>query len=725
MSDAPPVAPPASDPTVTVAPVAPARIRRGISIRSILLIMLLTVSIVSTVVVGIIGYANGSDSLRTEAIDKLVQVRDSRSSEVHTLFSSIESSLVLSAHGDSVIGATKAFSTAYAGLGTAVLTPAQTSGLSDYYTKTFAPKLALATGAQVDASTFVPNTQAAKYLQARYTAKVPDDTKGPVNPSGAAWATANDKYSSYFSSETSLDGFGDTLIIDSSGNVVYSAKKGVDLGTSLVTGPYRQSELATAWSTAMTGNLPDSVTLSDFERFPPALNAPTGWAVAPVASGGSIIGAIAVELPLARINDVMTGAGNATLQGLGKTGETYLVGDDQLLRSASRELIENPKLYSRDAKSAGLAPAQIARVLATRNPVLVQPARTQAVAKALQGKTGTTISPGYLGGETISAYAPLALDGVNWVIVAQIDRDEAYAPSADFAKTLGLTVAVIALLVCLLSLLLAQIIVVPLRRLRDDARRLAAGELGVQVDAGRSEEFAELGAAFNDMSTSLQQKQELLQAKEEQHEKLLLSLMPEPVARKYLEGAETIAQDHREVTVMFADIAGFEEYAKTLDAEKGLGQLNDLVHSFDQAADEHGVERVRTTRQGYLASCGMTIPRVDNARRMVAFALEMQKILDRFSAQYGAKLVLRAGLDTGTATSGLVGKSRVIYDLWGDTVNLAFELQGDSDVVGIMLTQRVLDRMPDTVVTVPAGTLDTVQGKVAIARLDVEKTSRV
>jgi class 3 adenylate cyclase len=177
--------------------------------------------------------------------------------------------------------------------------------------------------------------------------------------------------------------------------------------------------------------------------------------------------------------------------------------------------------------------------------------------------------------------------------------------------------------------------------------------------------------------------------------------------------------------VFYADIDGYEGYAATLGTEKGLSQLNDLLHSLDQVAEKHGVERVRTTRDGYLASCGMTIPRVDNARRMVAFALEAQQVLDRFGAQKGVKLTIHAGIDTGAATSGLVGKSRIIYDLWGDTVNLAFRLQGDANVDGIMMTQRVVDKMPDTVVTVKAGVLPTSQGEIAIYRLDLEKTTRV
>src|SRR5690606_28709625 len=114
-------------------------------------------------------------------------------------------------------------------------------------------------------------------------------------------------------------------------------------------------------------------------------------------------------------------------------------------------------------------------------------------------------------------------------------------------------------------------------------------------------------------------------------------------------------------------------------------QLNEILRSFDEAAERLGIERVRTTRAGYLASCGLIVPRVDNARRMVDFAIELQRVLERFAGKHGTTLNLRAGLDTGTVTSGLVGQSQISYDLWGDAVNLAFQVQGNHSDSGIFL----------------------------------------
>ena len=695
----------------------------GLSIRSILLIMLLLVSVASSVVVGLIGYVNGRDSLQSAAYDRLIEVRDSRSVEMRSLFDSIENTLLLSARGESAQGAMQAFSAGFAELEDADLSDAQKSQLVDYYTNDFGPKLAAADNTAVDASTFVPTDAAESYLKLNYTVPFDDPAKAIANDDsgdGSDWSAANAHYNEYFRRMVELFHYEDVLLIDTSGNIVYSAYKGVDLGSNLDAGPLKRTNLATAYAAALTGNLTDTVTITDFGAYPPSLGVPAGWAVTPIAVNGTIVGALAAELPISRINEVMTGNQDWAASGLGKTGETYLVGaEDNLMRSPSRELIEHPTRYESKAIAAGTPPDVAKQAVADKDTLLLQPVDTEAVTAAKEGKSGTAIiSDGYLGGETMTAYAPLAIDGLDWVIVAEIDSAEAFGPVDDFTRNLVLSSAVIVLVVSLFSLIIAGAIVRPLRRLRDAARRIAAGEVGVQVDAGSSDELADVGAAFNDMSRSLQVKASLLEEQQAENERLLLTLMPEPLVQQYKQGAQTIAFDHQEVTVMFGDIMGFEAFSRGLASADSLEKLNEILRSFDEAADHYGIERVRTTRAGYLASCGLTIPRVDNARRMVDFAMELQRILERFGGKHGAELNLRAGLDTGTVTSGLVGQTHIAYDLWGDAVSLAFQIQGSNGEPGIFLTQGVVDRMPDTVHVRDWGTVNTASGPQRVWRIE-------
>ncbi len=128
---------------------------------------------------------------------------------------------------------------------------------------------------------------------------------------------------------------------------------------------------------------------------------------------------------------------------------------------------------------------------------------------------------------------------------------------------------------------------------------------------------------------------------------------------------------------------------------------------------------MRTATKGYLASCGLTVPRIDNARRIVDFALELQRILDRFSAQWGVSLRLRAGLDVGSASSGLVGRAHMVYDLWGEAVNLAFRVQAERGESGIYLTERVASGVPSSVPLIDVGVVDTPSGPQRILRIDL------
>jgi class 3 adenylate cyclase len=697
------------------------RRRAGLSIYSILLIMLLSVSILSSIVVGIIGYANGTQALRTIATDRLIEIRENRAREVAQLFGTIENAVRLSAMNETSKQAAVAFADGFAQLENEQLAPEESADVEAYYDDSFAPVLSDATGEVVDGAAFAPRDAAAEYLQYNYV--IPYDSWEDAiliddAGDGSAWSAAHAKYHDYYRAMTEIQQFEDVLMLDTQGNVVYTAFKGVDLGTNLLDGPYRLSNLADAYREVMSRNIVGEVVLSDFAAYSPSVGNPAGWAVTPIAVDDEVIGALAIELPIDRINEVMTVGGEWADNGLGATGETYLVGRDGLMRSVSRELKSAPEAYQAAAVAAGLSPSAAALSVRNGDTLLQQEILGSAVSLAQRGQDGARIERDYLGRDSITAYAPLDVGNLGWVIVAQESYSEAMAPVEDFTRNLILSTAAMIIFVCLLSLVLAQVFVRPLRRLKLAAQRIAAGEEGVQVDAGSSDELADVATAFNDMSRSLQIKSGLIERQEKANEALILSFMPEGIADRYKHGDESITQDNDDVTVIFADIVGFEELALTLSSGDAVTKLNDLIRIFDEAAERFGVERVRTTRQSYVASVGLGTPRVDNSRRAVEFAIELHTILQRYSAQQGVELDLRAGLDSGQVTSGLIGRARIVYDMWGDAVNLAYRVQGDYDEPGIYVTQRVADRIPDTITVTPAGEVATKTGAQRVWRVE-------
>jgi class 3 adenylate cyclase len=674
------------------------RVLSRISIQSKLLVMLLVTSILSAAVVGAIGYQSGRSSLRASVFDRLTEIRASQSRQLEAQFAELKNSLVIYTRGSTATSAVAAFTAGFDELDNATISPEQWQSIVDYYNNQFEKSEQAQTGDRLDVDALLPTSNAQKYLQAYYTAPFSDWEKAirfDDARDGSAWSAANARFNDFFREIVLRFEFEDALLLDTRGNVVYSANKGVDLGTNILTGPYREGELAEAYQKSLASNVIDYVGVTDFADYQPA-DEPTAWLVSPVGPQNRVEGVLALQFPISTINGLMTADKQWEAAGMGKTGETFLVGPDDLMRSDSRLFLENPEDFKREVVDAGTPPDVADESIRQHGTTLVQPVASEATRQAQRGQSGTIVEADYLGQETLQAYAPVDLPGLHWSVIAKIDTAEAFAPVATFTRTLVLSTAVIIFVVCIAAMLLARLFVRPIRRLEAGAQQISAGDYHVTLPVRSRDEFGDLTVAFNDMSRNLAIKDELLTEQRRENDRLLLSLMPEPVVARYREGEETIAQDHQNVTVIFADIVGLDELSTELSSDELLAIVNKLTRQFDAAAENLGVEQVRTLHNGYLASCGLSVPRLDNVRRTVDFAIEMQQVISRFNGETGHDLKLRAGIDTGTVTSGLVGRSTLAYDMWGSAVNLANQVQSGSPQPGVYVTSAVYEAMRDS-----------------------------
>lgn len=669
------------------------RVMSRISIQSKLLAMLLITSVLSAAVVGAIGYQSGRSSLRNSVFDRLTEIRSAQTRQLEAEFQYLRDSLVVYTRGTTATEAARAFTAGFDQLDNAVVTPAQQQAVVDYYRNQFAKAEKAQTGNDIDVTELLPTSNPQKWLQANYMAPFSDwdaSLKFSDAHDGSAWSAACARFNDYFRTVVERFKFEDALLLDTRGNVVYSAYKGVDLGTNVYTGPFRTSSLTDAYRRAVASNAIDYVDITDFSDYQPA-QAPTAWMVSPIGNEGRVEGVLALQLPITGVNRVMTANQKWQQAGMGSTGETMLVGRDGLMRSVSRMFVENRDQYKKDVIDAGTPPDVAESAIRQDGTTLVQPVASQAARLAQRGQTGTMIDVDYLGHETLQSYAPVNLPGLDWVMVAKIDTTEAFAPVTVFTRTLVLSTVAMIFVVCIAAIGLARIFVRPLRRLEAGAQQISSGDYGVSLPVLSRDEFGDLTVAFNEMSRNLRIKEDLLEEQRKENDRLLLTMMPEPVVQRYREGEETIAQDHQNVTVIFADFVGIDELAANLSSDELLAIVNKLVRQFDAAAEHLGIERVRTLHNGYLASCGLTVPRLDNVRRTVDFAAEMQRIVDRFRTETGHDLRLRAGIDTGTVSSGLVDRSSLAYDMWGTAVDLAYRVRSGGPQPGIYVTTRVRD----------------------------------
>ncbi|MCV6970602.1 cyclase [Mycobacterium bohemicum] len=684
------------------------RFRFGIQSK-ILLTMVLS-SIMGVAVIGMVGAISGRAALREVESERLIELREGQRRAVESLFREVTNSLVVYSGGFSIDEATVALTAGFNELSNAQITPAQQQALVAYYESDMIAPIKRATGDSIDLNAVLPSSNAQKYLQAHYTATPRPGPGGlPIEDAGdgSAWSAANSRFDFYMRGIVTRFDYQDALLLDMQGNVVYSVMKGPDFATNILTGPYRETKLREAYQKALASNDVEFVWITDFQPYQPQGDLPTAWVVSPVGMNGKVDGVMALPVPIAKINRIMTANGHWEAAGMGAATETYLAGPDNLMRSDSREFLQDPKAYRRDAIDAGTPPDVVDRAIRLGTTVLVQPVATAGLRAAQRGESGVISATDYMGNRELEAYAPLniANSDLHWSVLATRDNSDAFARLGRFSKGLVLAVTGMVFVICIVSMLIAQAAVRPVRRLEEGTRKIGTGDYDVNIPVTARDEIGDLTAAFNEMGRSLAIKEELLNEQRRENDRLLLSLMPESVVQRYRDGEENIAEKHQDVAIIYADIVGLDEMSNELSEHELVGTIDDLFRQFDSAAESLGVERIRTFHNGYLASCGVVTPRLDSIHRSVDFALEIGRIIDRFNGETGHQLGLRVGINTGNVVSGLVGRSSLVYDMWGGAVSLAYRMHSGSPQPGVYVSSRVYESMREVRQFAPAGTI--------------------
>jgi len=164
------------------------------------------------------------------------------------------------------------------------------------------------------------------------------------------------------------------------------------------------------------------------------------------------------------------------------------------------------------------------------------------------------------------------------------------------------------------------------------------------------------------------------------------------------------------VTVAFADLVGFTELTSEMPPADVVTLLNGLFTRFDIAASDIGIEKIKTVGDAYMAVCGLPDAVENHAERMVRMAIRMVHICREHALEHRVPFRLRIGINSGPVVAGVIGRSKYIYDLWGDTVNLASRMESAGIPDSIQVTQAVYERLKGLFTFEPRGTLD-IKGK--------------
>ncbi len=208
----------------------------------------------------------------------------------------------------------------------------------------------------------------------------------------------------------------------------------------------------------------------------------------------------------------------------------------------------------------------------------------------------------------------------------------------------------------------------------------------------REHDLQQLNYRLEQVLNNLAEKHHLLQLEQAKSEQLLLNILPKPIADRLKQAPGVIAERFEAATVLFADIVGFTPLSARIMPEELVNLLNEVFSLFDQLAEKRGLEKIKTIGDAYMAVAGVPMPRPDHAEAAAEMALDVQREIVHVA---GGALKVRVGLHTGPVVAGVIGKKKFIYDLWGDTVNVASRMEAQGLAGSIQVTAETHRRLRD------------------------------
>lgn len=467
---------------------------KDIKISTRLIATFLVVGILPLAILGLLSVSLSKKALSTQAFNQLEAVRQIKKNNIEDYFQTIENQILTFSENQMIVEAMIGFSEEFVRFRDTTPNSAQDdatvkTAVMNYYRNAFYkkyksqnPKTGLNVGDIVN--DLDKNILALQYYYIAANGH-PLGSKHLLDKASdfSDYSKRHAKIHPIVRSYLEKFGYYDVFLVDyQTGHIVYSVFKELDFATSLKDGPYSNTNFAQVFKKAARASQRDFVALEDYEEYTPSYAAPASFIASPIFDGDKKVGVAIFQMPLDRINRLMT-----QREGLGETGETYLIGQDKLMRSDS---YLDPENHSVKASWANPQKGAV---------------NTEAADDVLSGKTGKKIIIDYNGNPVLSAYTPVNAGGITWGLLAEIDRVEAFAA----VKTIKFNIAIIALvsafLIFIIALFISRLITNPIKKSVAMAQKMADGDLTQQLDIDQKDEIGILVKSLNDMSCKLRQ----------------------------------------------------------------------------------------------------------------------------------------------------------------------------------------------------------------------------
>ncbi len=676
--------------------------RHGLGLRSKFLFVLLGSSIACTLVTAYQSLTLSQDTLDKSLTLHLESLRGSRRDQIENYFDEKRAEINVFSDNPVVIDAMKEFSAASSLLEqyNIDVKPEESEQLKSHYRKELLTPLKALTGKTAIVDHFMPKSGSARYLQSNYIVKNPAPVGSKqlyeVAGDGSYYSDLHEQYHKDLLHFAEGFGFYDLLLINKTNSqIVYSVHKELDYATSLDNGPYADTKLASIVRKVLRRPEKGQVEVSDYEPYTPSLGQPAAFFAAPIYDGSTLIGAIAAQIPVDKINEILTNDKKWLKDGLGKTGEVYIVGFDKLMRSASRFSYPAASLLSSNPNSKDEV-KKGSEVKKLPSSVLTQLVDNESTTDALRGNTGNKTVMGYGGYKVMSSYAPLNIAGLDWALVVEKGAEEAKEPLTKIEKALLTGASITAAVMTLYALFASNIFIGPIQSILTHTEKINANEETTPLVSRRNDEFGQLTHSVNDLTLKLKDKEEQCLRQEKLLKERLLMIFPPAIADKVDNNETLIGDRFQNVAITVILLSGFNEVAAELSAQESVALLNRFINNFDEAAHNHGVDKITSQGNHYLAASGLMNPRLDYARNAVAFAEEVIVSIHRFNIAQGSSITARIGISSGEVTAGVIGKEKPIYNLMGDTVTIANLLSERTAKNSIRIDAPVYNQLLET-----------------------------
>ncbi len=447
-------------------------------------------------------------SLNQRANDQMASIRAGKQEEIKAYFGNVANLMRTVANTSEVRQALRDGAATQPQMAAGVDLDQARTALVDYYRNDFSRQFSTRNpGQRADISglvaTLPPQTLAAQYA---YIAKNPNPLgkKGDLDQAddGSAYSAVHARIHGYARRAVQDYGLYDFFLVDAqTGVVVYTYFKELDFATSLRDGPWAQSGLGQAYSKAMSSKTADAVLITDYAPYRPSYDDQASFVSTPIIEDGRTVGVFVVQLPIDRVNQIMTFSDRWKEVGLGDSGETYLVGPDKTPRSISRFMKENSTGFVEMMRGLKAPQSKLASMDSRDSNIGLMTVDTRGVQGALAGNTGTAVYPDYRGINVLGSYAPIDVLGLRWVILSEIDESESNAPVAALQRGIAIaglgTLLLMGLIALFSGLRLARSINVPLAQVQDTVLKVGAGDLDARTGLKTTDEIGQLAQAFD------------------------------------------------------------------------------------------------------------------------------------------------------------------------------------------------------------------------------------